>query len=50
MIGFIYGMTHCFLEDEHIRSSEDVYHRQNKLELWINVMHHHIEDTLQETE
>ena len=50
MIGFIYGMTHCFLEEEHIRSSEDVYHRQNRLELWINVMPHHIEDTLQETE
>ena len=38
------------LEDEHIRLLEDVYQRQNKLELWINVIHHHMEDTLQETE
>ena len=50
MLGFIYGMTHCFLENEHIRLLEDVYQRKNKLELWINVIHHHMEDTLQETE
>ena len=28
----------------------DVYQRQNKLELWIDVIHHHMENTLQETE
>ena len=50
MLSFIYGMTHCFLEEEHIRSLEDVYQRQNIVEFWINVMHHHMEDTLQETE
>ena len=49
MLGFIYGMAHCFLEEEQIISSEDVYQRQNRLEFWINVMHHHMEDTLQET-
>ena len=27
-----------------------MYQRQNKLELWINVINHHMEDTLQETE
>ena len=50
MPGFIYGMTHCYLENEQIRLLEDVYQRQNKLELWINAIHHHMEDTLQETE
>ena len=50
MLGFIYGITHCFLEEEHIRLLEDVYQRQNNLELWINFIHHHIEDTLQEIE
>ena len=50
MLGFIYGMTHWFLEEEHIRLLEDVYQRQNKLELWINAIHYHMEDTLQETE
>ena len=49
MLGFIYRMTHCFLEDEQIKLLEDVYQRQNKLELWINGIHHHMEDTLQET-
>ena len=42
-------MTHCYSEDEQIRSSEDVCQRQKKLKFWINVMHHHMEDTLQET-
>ena len=50
MIGFIYGMTHCFLEEELIRLLEDVYQRQNKLELWINAIQQHMEDTLQEIE
>ena len=50
MPGFIYGMTQCFLEEEHILSSEDAYQRQNTMEFWINVMHHHMEDTFQETE
>ena len=49
MLGFIYRMTHCFLEEGMIRLLEDVYQRQNKLELWINTIHHHMEDTLQET-
>ena len=39
MPDFTYGITHCYLEDEHIRSSEDehirssedVYQRQNKV-------------------
>ena len=43
---FIYGMTHCFLEDKQIEFLEDVYQRQNKMELWINIIHHHMEDTL----
>ena len=42
-------MTHCLLEKEQIRLLEDVYQRQNKLELWINAIHHHMKDTLQET-
>ena len=50
MLGFIYGMTHCFSEAEQIISSEDVYQRQNMLEFWINVMHYDMDDTLQETE
>ena len=50
MLGFIYGMIHCFLEDEQTKLLEDVYQRQNKLELWINFIHHHMEDTLQKTE
>ena len=50
MLGFIYGMTHCFLEEEKIISSKDMYQRKNRLEFWINVMHHHMEDTLQEIE
>ena len=50
MTGFIYGMTHCFLEKDHIRLLEDVYQRQYKLELWINSFHHHMEDTLLEIE
>ena len=35
---------------QQIRLLEDVYLRQNKLELWINVIYHHMEDTLQEIE
>ena len=50
MSSFIYGMTHFFLEEEHIILLEYVYQRQNKLGLWIDVIHHHVEDTLQETE
>ena len=44
---FIYGMTHCCLEERQIISSEDVFQKLNKVEFWINVMHHHMEDTLQ---
>ena len=43
-------MTHCFLEEEQIILLEDVYQRQNNLELWINAIHHHMEDTFKETE
>ena len=50
MPGFIYGMTHCFLEEEHIRLLEDLYQRPNKLELWIDAIYHHTEDTLHEIE
>ena len=50
MLAFIYGMTHCFLEDEHIILLEDVYQRLRKMESWINSIDHHMEDTLQETE
>ena len=50
MLGFIYVMTHFFLEEEHTRLLEDVYRRQNKLELWINAIHHHTGNTLQEIE
>ena len=49
MIEFIYGMTHCCLEDGKIRSSKDVFQKLNKVEFWINVMHHHMKDTLQDT-
>ena len=42
-------MTHYFLEEGQIKSSEDVCHK-NKVELLINVMHHHMEGILQETE
>ena len=31
---------------QHIRLLEYVYQRQNKLELWINAIHLHMEDTL----
>ena len=50
MLDFIYGMTHFFLEEEQIRSSEDLFQRQNRLELWINAMHNYMEDTWQEIE
>ena len=50
MSGFIYGKTHCFLEEDQIRLLEDMYQRQNKLELWIDAIHHHMDDTLQEKE
>ena len=43
-------MTHCCLEEGQIKSSEDVYQKLNKVKFCINVMHHHREDTLQETE
>ena len=46
---FKYGMTYCCLEERQIRSSEDVYHKLNKVKFLINVMNHHMEDTLQET-
>ena len=47
MLDFTYGMTHCFSEDGHIRSSEDECQRLNKMKFYINVMHHHMEDTLE---
>ena len=43
-------MTHCCLEEGQIKSSEDVYEKLNKVKFFINFMHHHREDTLQETE
>ena len=43
-------MTYYCFEEEHIRLSKDVYQKQNKVKFLINVMHHHMEDTLQETE
>ena len=42
-------MTHCCLEEKHIRSSEDVFQKMSKVELLISVMHHHMEGTLYET-
>ena len=47
---YIYGMTYCCLEDGHIILSEDVCQKMSKVELLINVMHHHMEDTLQKKE
>ena len=47
---YICGMTHCCLDEGKIRSLEDVSQKMSKVELLINVMHHHIEDTLQEKE
>ena len=47
MLEYIYGMTHCCLEDGQIRSSEDVWQKMRKVELLISVMHHHMKDTLQ---
>ena len=47
---FTYGMIHFCLEEGKIRSLEDVYQKLNKVKFWIDVMHHHMEDTLQETE
>ena len=42
-------MTHCCFEEGQIRSSEDVCQKMNKVELLISGMHHHMEDTLEET-
>ena len=50
MLDFTYGMIHCYLEEEQITSSGDVYQRQNKVKFWINVMQHNMEDTLQRIE
>ena len=36
--------------EDQIRSSEDVYQKMSKVELLINVMHHHMDDTLQDKE
>ena len=44
---YIYGMTHCCLEEGQIRSLEDVCQKMSKVKLLINVMHHHMDDTLQ---
>ena len=41
-------MTHYCLEEGHIKLSEDMCQKMSKVELLINVMHHHMEDTLQE--
>ena len=43
-------MTHYCLKEGQIRSSEDVFQKMSKVELLISVMHHHMEDTLQEIE
>ena len=50
MLEYIYGMTHCCLEEGKIRSSEDVCQKMSKVELLISVMHHHMDDILQEIE
>ena len=50
MLEYIYGMTHCCVEKGQIILLEDVCQKISKVELLINVMHHHMEDTLQETE
>ena len=47
---YIYGMTHCCLKEGQIRSSEHVFQKMSKVDLLISVMHHHMKDTLQETE
>ena len=46
MLEYIYEMTHCCLEEGHMRSSKDVCQKMNKVELLINVMNHHMKDTL----
>ena len=46
---YIYGMTHYCLEEGQIKSSDDVCQKMSKVELLINVMHQHMEGTLQET-
>ena len=46
----IYGMTYYCLEEGQIRSSENECKKMSKVELLINVMHHHMEGTLQEIE
>ena len=43
-------MAHFCLEEGHIKLSEDVCQKMSKVELLINVMHHHMENTLQEKE
>ena len=42
--------AHYYSKEGHIRSSEDVYQKLNKVKFWINVMRYHMEDTLQEIE
>ena len=47
---YIYGMTHCCLEEGKIISLEDVCQKMSKVESLIIVMHHHMEDTFPEKE
>ena len=43
---YIYGMTHCCFEEGQIKLSEDVCQKISKVELLMNVIHYHMEDTL----
>ena len=43
-------MIHCCLEEGQIRSSKEVFQKMRKVELLISVMHHHLKETLHETE
>ena len=41
-------MTHYYSKEEFISSSEGVYQKVNRAKFYKNVMHHPMEDTLQE--
>ena len=49
MSSFTYGMTHYYFERVQIRLLGDVCKKLSKLKFLIDVMHHYMEDTLQET-
>ena len=42
-LDFTYGMTHLYLGEVHIKLSEGVYLKINKLKFWKNVTQHNIE-------